>query len=84
MSEKVIVVKGCNDCPFCYSEYDDYALNNDTLVYCILAIYNKSNKYFIDAYNDHGDDRENHPKETPDWCPLNNEELRIKRNNEEK
>ena len=64
----------CGDCPFMYTEFDDYAMGPDTSETCAYASFLRYNlnkddqEYFIDSYNGGDDERE--PKPTPDWCPL--------------
>lgn len=66
-------VTGCNDCPFRYSDYDDYAIGNDTLEICTLKMQLDQQKkvnsdYFIDSYKRNETNKESF--KTPEWCPL--------------
>ena len=72
----------CGDCPFMYSEYDDYSLYNDTIDICTYALFlSRSDKtgkkeYFIDSYNGVNDRKVQKPP--PDWCPLRKDTITFK------
>jgi len=48
---KNIEIKSCNSCPFCYRDYNNFSLGQDTMLICTLAEYNKLNEYIIGSYN---------------------------------
>jgi len=69
----------CGDCPFMYSEYDDYSLYNDTIDICTYALFlsrTGKKEYFIDSYNGINDRKVQKP--TPDWCPLRKDTITFK------
>lgn len=35
---KILKVKGCNECPFRYSHYDDFSYGLDTAEVCTLSM----------------------------------------------
>jgi len=72
---KKIYVNSCEDCPFLYSKYDDYAVGCSTIDVCTLAQYNNSNEYIISIHDNMGSDEN---IETPKWCPLKQESINIK------
>lgn len=65
---KEVKVKGCEDCLFRYTDYDDFAVDSDTLEKCILAENLEYKEYIIDIY----DTKQNQESKlnTPSWCPL--------------
>lgn len=69
-------IKGCFECPFRYSDYDDFAVGDDTLEVCTLAREMKLKNYFIYMY----DTKQNqHAKlKTPKWCPIRTKPLLLK------
>jgi len=76
---KTYIIKNCLDCPFSYTEYDDYALNLDTMEICNLAVNLNINDHFINVYN--RIDEENIKHKIPKWCPLKKESLLLKLKN---
>lgn len=70
-------ITGCHDCPFRYSDFDDFAVGNDTLEICTLAQHEQLPNYFIDCYDtkDDGEPKETYP--APEWCPLQKESLTL-------
>jgi hypothetical protein len=58
----------CGNCPFKYSDYDDWAVGYSTCTVCTLAQFLKLNEYLILVSN--GDEE----VKTPDWCPLKTDE----------
>ena len=63
-------VNYCGNCPFLYSDYDDFAVGYSTVDVCNLSRFLKLEKDCISVY----DGFENDEKiETPEWCPLKTE-----------
>lgn len=84
---KNITVKNCNDCPFSYREYDDYAVGEDTIEICLLAIHHNQKDYIIDVYNQFEKNDCDCEEvcsciqdiiETPGWCHLKQNNYNIK------
>jgi hypothetical protein len=79
---QTIKVTGCVDCPFHYTNYDDFAVGNDTLEICLLKqrmdTENKVNAdYFIDCWDTkHSEDI---VLKTPEWCPIKSEGVTIEK-----
>lgn len=69
-------VSGCVDCPFAYTEYDDFATGVDSLEICGLAQFNKLELITIKAY-DSKEGEEISNDDTPKWCPIKNKLLVI-------
>ena len=67
-------VKSCLDCPFRYSDYDDWAIGDDIEDNCTLAQYLNFNEYTITSRN-LGDKFKMVGR--PEWCPLNKEDIKI-------
>jgi hypothetical protein len=63
------IVNFCGNCPFSYSDYDDFAVGCSTLNVCTLAQFVKLKDYFISV--DNGDEE----LKTPEWCPLKTDEF---------
>ena len=57
------------NCPFRYSDYDDFSVGDSTAEVCTLARYKNLKDYFIMFHNGEIDDMN-----TPEWCPLKVEE----------
>ena len=57
----------CGNCPFMYSDYDDFSVGDSTADMCTLALF-LGQDGCISTHN--GDSEE----KTPDWCPLKKEE----------
>lgn len=75
-NENNIIVDGCINCPFMYSDYDDYALGFNTTDICTLALRMDLPDYFINA-RDASDD--NIDIKTPSWCPLDKKLIIVKK-----
>ena len=58
----------CGNCPFSYSDYDDYALGYSTITTCTLSRFLKLKDDCISLSD--GDEE----LSTPNWCPLKTEE----------
>lgn len=63
------IVNFCGNCPFRYSDYDDFAIGYSTATNCTLAMFLRQKDYCI-LMSD-GDEE----VKTPEWCPLKNEEF---------
>ena len=59
----------CGNCPFSYSDYNDFAVGYSTVNVCTLAQFLKLKNYCISVNN--GDE----VLITPEWCPLKTEEF---------
>jgi hypothetical protein len=70
MENKEYKVTGCNDCPVCSQEYNEWSTGDDVVVYCMLE------NAHIKSYHSHLDDGDIN---TPDWCPLNKQVITIKK-----
>jgi hypothetical protein len=44
-------IKSCIDCPFCYHDYDDFSMGDNTILICTLAEFERLNEYIIDSYD---------------------------------
>ncbi len=69
-----IKVSNCGNCPFCVIDYDDFAIDNDTVAICGLKKF--QGEMFIIGYCDtkFGQEIDYY---LPKWCPLG--EVTIKR-----
>ena len=65
------IINCCGNCPFLYSDYDDFAIGNSTAEICTLAKFKDLKEYFILLHD--GEDE----IKTPKWCPLKSEEEHI-------
>lgn len=75
-TDQILLIKGCTDCIFRYSSYDDYALGYDILDICVLS------NNIIKAYDSFTEKREYKLRtfrRTPKWCPLDQKNLIIKK-----
>jgi hypothetical protein len=68
MKNKIKIIKGCYECPFRYTDYDDYAIGNDTCEICVFARNMDLPDYFIASYKREFDDEI--VFDTPEWCPI--------------
>lgn len=62
------IINCCGNCPFLYSDYDDFAIGDSTVEVCTLAKFQDLEEYYV-LFHD-GDGEIN----TPEWCPLKAEE----------
>ena len=83
---KKLKIKNCNECPFLYSDYDDYSMGDSTLDICVLSQFNNiDNRYIISSHNECGSEYHKeipecgseYHKEIPEWCPLKGHPLQI-------
>jgi hypothetical protein len=69
-----IKTSGCINCPFRYTNYDDYAIGNDILEECLLRMYlNHKEGLYVDYFILSYDSKTGKiPKKilTPAWCPI--------------
>lgn len=65
-------VNFCGNCPFLYSDYDDFAVGSSTIDICNLARFLKKPNDCVSVHDDYGYDTES---TTPEWCPLKDEEF---------
>ena len=77
------IIHGCFDCPFKYSDYDSFAIGDDTLIICALAQEMKLDDHYIDSYdcksNSYNIKRNQQKKlKTPEWCPIKDKPLLLK------
>lgn len=70
-------IKGCFECPFRYSDYDDFAIGDDTIEVCTLAQHLRLKQYFIDSYDTKANQSYKKLK-TPIWCPVKEKPLLLK------
>ena len=68
------IINFCGNCPFRYSDYDDFAVGDSTAEVCTLAMYKKFEDYFILFHNGDIDNDDGDGMKTPEWCPLKTEE----------
>jgi hypothetical protein len=68
MENNIKTIKGCYECPFRYSDYDDWAVGDDTCEICVLAQNMNLPDYFIVCYKRGFDD--DIALDTPEWCPI--------------
>lgn len=73
---KEISIRGCGECPFRYTNWDDFAVGNDTLEICTISMNLGFQKYFIDCYDTKNE--EEPELLTPDWCPLKQNSILFK------
>jgi hypothetical protein len=64
------IVNFCGNCPFLYSNYDDYSTGFSTIDECNLARFLQLETYTISIHNNMGYDEN---AKTPEWCPLKKE-----------
>jgi hypothetical protein len=69
------VINFCGNCPFLISEYDDYSVGHSTLDCCQLARFLNLKEDYISI---HDDIESNLEKETPEWCPMKQEDFTFK------
>ena len=62
----------CGNCPFSYSDYDDFAVGYSTMNICTLSKFLKLKEDCISMSDGHNCDEES---KTPNWCPLKTEEF---------
>jgi len=73
------IVSSCSDCPFLYSEYDDFSIGDSHLDACSF-MYNQSGSDWIIRTYENMDDAG--PVDVvPDWCPLKDGSIIIKLKN---
>ena len=65
-------VNFCGNCPFLYSDYDDFAVGCSTVDICNLARFLKKSEDCISVHDGYDNDTES---STPEWCPLKEEEF---------
>lgn len=70
-----IKVTKCNNCPFKVSNYDDFALGDDTLLECNLKSYLGISDTFIGSYNLADDSEKLIP--IPEDCPIKDIDIKI-------
>jgi hypothetical protein len=72
MGKTQIIVEGCQNCPFCQIEYDDYALGPNCRAKCHLQVFLEDTNYFIANFNRDELTDTNLPSTvaTPEWCPI--------------
>jgi len=72
MGKTQIIVDGCQNCPFCQIEYNEYALGTNCVARCHLQVFLEDTNYFIAHFNLEEDTTGNLPAtvDTPEWCPL--------------
>jgi hypothetical protein len=61
----------CGNCPFAYSDYDDFAVGYSTMDICTLSRFLNREDDCISIHDGMGPD---YLAPTPDWCPLKEEE----------
>lgn len=61
----------CGNCPFVYSDYDDFAVGDSTVDICTLARFLNLENDIISVHNEMG---YNDNSDTPEWCPLKKED----------
>jgi len=69
-----IKVNNCNNCPFFYSDYDDFAVRDSTLDICNLKHFIGDEDYMLKSHN--GEFVHDGRRGT---CPLNKEDFKIER-----
>lgn len=71
-----IKIKNCNDCPFRFSDYDDFSTSEkDTCEICILARYLEFDDDIIECYSMYKKESDNFIR--PEWCPIKNGGIKI-------
>ena len=70
-----INIKGCVDCPFRYTDWNEYSIGDDILEKCILGQNLRLTDYFIDSYDSKKE--EELKLKTPKWCPIKGKKLII-------
>lgn len=68
------VVNYCGNCPFLYSDYDDYAMGYSTLDICTLSKFLKYKDYIVSKHDSIGF---NEDSKTPEWCPIRKEKFEL-------
>lgn len=63
-------VNCCGNCPFLYSDYDDFAVGHSTIDICNLSRFLNLDNDCISVHDGFGNDEN---AETPEWCPLKKE-----------
>lgn len=69
-------INGCIDCPFRYSDYNEFSIGSDTLEICVLTQFMNTRDSFIDDYDSVAGD--SFKGKTPAWCPLKEFPVTIK------
>lgn len=69
-------INGCIDCPFRYSDYNEFSIGSDTLEICVLTQFMNTRDSFIDDYDSVAGD--SFKGKTPAWCPLKESPVTIK------
>lgn len=67
---KSITVNFCGNCPFLWSEYDDYSLHDCTTNICTLSRYLNNQEFVISTSNDMEPELDLLPVS---WCPIRSE-----------
>jgi len=70
-------VKSCADCPFRYTDYDDFTIGDSTIEICVLSQNNNNDDYIITSYDDVSSDIIKDIN-IPVWCPLRKDDYTIK------
>jgi hypothetical protein len=73
-----ILVKTCNDCPMCVTDFNPDSMGADTVVRCNLQINKLPDYNLLAVYNSY-EEEDDDPMELiiPDECILNNSQIII-------
>jgi len=67
------IVSSCSNCPFLYSEYDDFSIGDSHLDACSFMYNQGGSNWIIKTYDNI--DSVGHVDIVPDWCPLKNDSI---------